>query len=292
MPWEPVEKNGLLASRHELGKRTERAQGGTVRTMRRIALAISAFLGATGWAVSSFAQSDPLLLEESLPYLTVTSEPPGAVVRLSGEYEWVGRTPWTLNRPLSGIYQVEAHAPGYQVWRGQILLGPGDPQDLKIRLSRKNRFAAGMRSLVLPGWGQHYNDAPVRGWIYTVGEAAALTGAILFWENYQDQVEEFDVAARAYRNAETMDTIRRTRAVLTEKSDDADDAYDRYMLTIGAAAGIYALAFLDAMFGPTGSSPPASTTPSGASRRAAPGVGWHGDWSTSSGAEVGLTVRW
>lgn len=270
----------------------ERAQGGTVQTMRGIAIAISTWLGAVGWASSSLAQTnDPLLLEESLPYLTVTSDPPGAVVRLSGEYEWVGRTPWSLHRPLSGFYRVEAHAPGYQTWRGELLLGPGEPQDLRIRLSKKTRLGAGLRSLILPGWGQRYNDAPGRGLVYTIGEAAALAGAVVLWEIYQERVDDFDDAARAYRNAETVDSIRETRAVLVEESDDADDAYDRYAVAIGAAAAIYGIAFLDAMFGPKGGEGTESTS-TRATQRTAPGVGWHGVLSNQGGAELGLTVRW
>jgi hypothetical protein len=188
--------------------------------MRGIALAVSTWLGATGWAGSSLAQTgDPLLIEESLPYLTVTSDPPGAVVRLSGEYEWVGRTPWSLHRPLSGIYRVEAHVPGYQIWHGQIMLGPGEPQDLRIRLSKKTRFGAGVRSLVLPGWGQRYNDVPTRGWVYTIGEIAALSGSIVFWEIYQDRGR---VRPRHVRIETRNDRygLRDARGTV-EKSDDA-----------------------------------------------------------------------
>ncbi|MCA9728101.1 MAG: PEGA domain-containing protein, partial [Candidatus Eisenbacteria bacterium] len=116
--------------------------------------AIAALIGVLAHAAPCRAQTEsPTMEDPGVPILTVKSDPPGAIIRLSGDYEFVGRAPWTLHRPLSGLYRVQAFAPGYSPWEGQVYLDPSAPQDLSVRLSRKSRFGAAARSLVIPGWG-------------------------------------------------------------------------------------------------------------------------------------------
>lgn len=181
-------------------------------------------------------------------YLTVTSDPPGAIVTLVGEYELVGTTPWNVFRPLSGIYRVQATAPGYGTWERTVVLGATGIHDLHIELPRKSRFGAAARSLVVPGWGQHYNEARGKRNLVWVTEAAALVAVYAFWERYQDRKDEFDDVAELYRDSRDLDAIPILRRELERRSERADDAFDHVEQAQWIAFGIYGLAFLDAFF--------------------------------------------
>ena len=240
-------------------------------------------------------QSEPLLPGDSgVPVLTVRSDPPGAIVRLTGEYEFVGRTPWNLHRPLSGVYRMQAFAPGYNVWERQVYLDPSAPQDLFVRLSRKSRLGAASRSLLIPGWGQRYNGAQGRGWFYTIAEVGALGTALVFWELYQDKVDDFDAAAERYRNARDLTSIRAARRELADASDEADDAYDRHRVVLTIAGGIYALAFVDALVGPAPAYQSSARSHADSQPATAPpaSFGFHADLDRGRDPQLGLRVRW
>ncbi len=205
-------------------------------------------------AGSAAAQEDPLLLEgASLPYLSVTSDPPGVTVEVKGQYEFVGTTPWSVFRPLDGLYLVRAWAPGYSPWTRQMVLGPSGVQDLHIKLRKKSRFAAAGRSLLLPGWGQRYNEKPSRGTAFSVAQGLSLIGVYVFWEIYQDKVDDFDRVAEVYRESRSINAIPVLRAELEERDREANDAFDNVERAMLGAAAIYGIAFLDALFnGPEG----------------------------------------
>jgi len=200
----------------------------------------------------SDAQADPIRLGG--PTLMVTSDPTGAIVHLRGAYEWVGQTPWDLDRGIQGVYLVEARLPGYEVWKGEVVVGPGGISSLHIRLSPKSAWKAGVRSLLVPGWGQFYNGSGLRGGLILGASAVALGGLLWTHELYRDEVDDFDAAKAAYQGATRQEDLPALKARLDKASRDADRAYDRRMVLLGAAAGLYALSFLDAvLFGPSGS---------------------------------------
>ncbi|MCA9756392.1 MAG: PEGA domain-containing protein [Candidatus Eisenbacteria bacterium] len=181
-------------------------------------------------------------------YLTITSDPPGIVVKLIGEYEFVGTTPWNLFRPVAGIYRVEASAPGYGTWSRQVVLGPTGIQDLHIKLSRKSRLSAAGRSLVFPGWGQHYNESKGKRNLVWLAETGALVATYVYWIRYQDKVDDFDRVAELYEDSRDVDAIPILRRELERRSERADDAFDSVQRAQMVAIGVYAFAFLDALF--------------------------------------------
>ena len=190
-------------------------------------------------------------------YLTVTSAPPGVVVKLAGEYELVGTTPWKVYRPIAGIYRVEASAPGYNSWTRTVVLGPTGIQDLHVKLSRKSRFAAAARSLVFPGWGQHYNESPAKRNVIWIAEAASLVTVYVLWDRYQNKKDDFEAVADVYRDSRNIDAIPILRRELERRDQLASDAFDDVEKAQMVAIGIYGLAFLDALL----SGPPEAGTP-------------------------------
>jgi len=181
-------------------------------------------------------------------YLDVTSDPPGVVVKLIGEYEFVGTTPWKVYRPISGIYRVEASAPGYSSWTRTVVLGPTGIQDLHVKLSRKSRFSAAARSLVFPGWGQHYNESKGKRNVVWIAETASLVALYALWERYQSKKDDFDSVAEIYRDSRNIDAIPILRRELERRDAEANDAFDNVETAQMIAIGIYGLAFLDALF--------------------------------------------
>src|SRR5512140_204925 len=86
---------------------------------------VLAWLGAGVPAAAAGATPDSSGAVSYGTNVTITSIPPGAVVSLIGPYRWVGQTPWNLVRDISGLYGIEARAPGYETWRGDAVFGPG-----------------------------------------------------------------------------------------------------------------------------------------------------------------------
>ncbi len=104
------------------------------------------------------------------------------------------------NSKLTGILALDAssvHYPADSVKQRNLNLNiPG----------KKNRWLAGLFSLILPGGGEYYAGSYLKGAIFTVVEAAAITTALIynhkgdsqtnFFQNYADQ--NWYVAKYAY----------------------------------------------------------------------------------------------
>ena len=56
----------------------------------------------------------------------------------------------------------------------------------------KTPMNASLRSLLLPGWGQFFNQQKTKGYIITVGALAGLTGAILMYGKANDTYSEYE----------------------------------------------------------------------------------------------------
>ncbi|MDM7914645.1 MAG: DUF5683 domain-containing protein [Candidatus Eisenbacteria bacterium] len=180
--------------------------------------------------------------------LRIRSEPPGALVVLEGEHEWRGVTPWDLQRGLQGRYAVTASLDGYERWQRTIDLEPGAARNLDIRLSRKQAWKAGLRSLFIPGWGQFYAGRPAKGTAFLVGTALAAGGLLWTEIEYQDRVDDFESARNAYLHEGRLDQFDERRAAAERAQDRADRAYDWRQGFLYATGGVWALSLIDALF--------------------------------------------
>ncbi|HQB11224.1 MAG TPA: CsgG/HfaB family protein [bacterium] len=94
---------------------------------------------------------------------------------------------------------------------------------------RKYPVSAAFRSFVVPGWGQFYNDSPVRGVIYPVLVAAGIGTSIYFgvqpWGEYSNS-EDPDVRSRELKEG--------------KKNKNA------FIGVISATAGVWLINILDA----------------------------------------------
>lgn len=125
------------------------------------------------------------------------------------------------------------------VEKGQVILTESVeiPQDDLIALSnklivtKKYALSAGYRSLLMPGWGQFYNETPTRGYVYLSATAVSLGMALVFnmagekeYQNYQKN---------------TLESVK--------NFDTAEEYYQYRDYALYAAAGIWVINIIDAM---------------------------------------------
>lgn len=201
--------------------------------------------------------------------ILLNTNPTGATVYLKGDFELVAKTPANLPSTLSGRYNAKITRPGYESWKGELTFIPGSPNNINIELKRKTRFKAGIRSLLIPGWGQVYSGNAMRGGLITLSAAVAGGGLYFLDKEYQDKRSEYDIAAETYYNSvSSIDEKNRLKAVMDKQQRRAYNAETDRRNAFYLLAGIWTYNLLDAViFFPDGDSyfPAVSAIDGGAS---------------------------
>ncbi len=214
--------------------------------------------------------------------LAVRSDPPGAVVSARGPITLAGRTPWTLARGIRGLYEIQADLEGYETWRRSIYLDGVSSDTLTFRLTPKTRFRAGVRSLIVPGWGQWYAERRTKGSLFLLGTAIAGVALYLTDATYENRLDDLSDAVRDYEEAEQVDEMESRWREVEHERRRAANAYDDRQVALYALAGVYAANLLDAvLLFP-------HFTPGFLSARG----GGFGAFSDGRGAGVGMTLRY
>jgi len=181
----------------------------------------------------------------------VVTTPPGAEVVLKGEASVSGLSPVTFSYPLTGEYSLIVQKYGYEDYKTRLILDPAHPQQLSVELSPKTGFKAALRSIIIPGWGQRYEDRKTKGFMFSVLFVGA--GLILLdnENKFQDREDaylarlaEYDVAVS--RGA-SIDELTGYHAALVDAQQHAYDAEDNRRISAGVVAGIWGLNVLDAL---------------------------------------------
>jgi hypothetical protein len=185
---------------------------------------------------------------EGTGVLSLKSEPAGAVVELRGEHRWRGMTPCDFNRGLKGRYEVTARMPLYESWHRTLDLSETESRELNIRLTPKSSWKAGMRSVLVPGWGQFYAEEPVKGGVF-LGATALAAGGLL-WTHliYRNEADDYLEARDRYFRSTHSEDLPALRARMMKKDREAQDAYDLRKGFLIATGACYAVAFIDAAF--------------------------------------------
>jgi hypothetical protein len=178
--------------------------------------------------------------------VVITSQPPGAVVELSGENVFRGVTPWRMDRAVPGAYQVRAVKAGFEVWEGYLVVSAARRDSLSIRLVAKTQLRAGLRSAILPGWGQCYTGQKGKGAAFAIAEVAALAG--VFWTDLKrgEAQDDYDDAEVAYDSADQADEIEATYAELLRAYHDLEKWHEQRKRWSYAAAAVWLANVLDA----------------------------------------------
>jgi len=75
---------------------------------------------------------------------------------------------------------------------GRVFGVEGDASDIKyhvFELTQHSPLSAATRSLVVPGWGQHFNNQPAKGTIFFITTAGALVGSVRL---YNESTHSYD----------------------------------------------------------------------------------------------------
>jgi hypothetical protein len=126
--------------------------------------------------------------------LTIESTPPGALVYLKGEYQFVGRTPFLLPYALYGRYQLQANRRGYDALVSEHNFTGENNSVVRLYLSAKTPFKAISRSLVLPGWGQFYSGRKFAGSCFVGATMAACVTLAIRENHYKDAQTDYESA--------------------------------------------------------------------------------------------------
>ena len=177
----------------------------------------------------------------------INSDPPGAVITLDGEYKISATTPCRLPNDVNGKFALKATMPGYESWKGDIVIIPGQPNNFTLDLSAKTRFKAAVRSLFLPGWGQYYSGNKSRGFLINGATLAVGISTIVAQYDFRNKRNDYDRAKLDLQNATTYEEIQRLQQVVQDKNRDAYDAESARNTLFYVTAGLWAYNVLDAV---------------------------------------------
>jgi len=179
--------------------------------------------------------------------ITIESNPPGAWITLKGAATLSGISPVRFQQPLIGEYRLLASKPGYETSSTRVLLQPGRPLQFSVDLAPKTRLKAGLRSLLMAGWGQRYSDRTGRGIGYFTLSLCAGAAYLIADNNFDKKYFHYRGLLRRYEAAVSSPDRQALWSDLQNAQADAYDAEDLRRITIGVAGGIWALNFLDAI---------------------------------------------
>jgi hypothetical protein len=202
---------------------------------------------AVSGAATAFAQS-----ESRSPKGTVTfnSNPPGAVIYLSGEYRFWGRTPFVLPYNLFGRYRIQANRRGYEEVVAVYNFTGESKGALTLKLSPKTPAKALYRSLLFPGWGQYYSERKFVGILF-VGATAGAFVALTINENlYQNAKNGYLTALASYNLSLSQGDINAQNAnfvILQRALQSFNDTKDSRNSMLYAIAGVWVFNALESV---------------------------------------------
>jgi len=89
-------------------------------------------------------------------------------------------------------------------------------------VQQKSKMNALIRSAILPGWGQYYQEKPIQTWLYPVLFSGGAIASYLMIDSYNNAVTDFEKAEELYLNALTFDEIERTGSALDKAYKDIE----------------------------------------------------------------------
>ncbi len=179
--------------------------------------------------------------------ITIVTSPPGATVFLYGEMDLIANTPARLPLKLSGRYQAKITRPGYETWKGDLTFVPGSNNNFEIKMTRKSRLKAGLRSVFVPGWGQIYSGKKTGGIMLTSGAAVSAVAVYFTDSRYKDKFSDYNIAIMNYTNAVSIEDRIRYKTILDDKQRTAYRAETDRRIAIAAAGALWVFNVLDAV---------------------------------------------
>ena len=99
----------------------------------------------------------------------------------------------------SGTHSFTFERDGYNTQQKWLHLKTGE-KNIEISLSRKTTTGAFLRSMILPGWGQHYQDKHKKEKIFPVLFTATSVGTFLAIKYYNKSIADYNSTVFNYQN--------------------------------------------------------------------------------------------
>jgi len=180
-------------------------------------------------------------------YLNVLSDPNGATVQLRGEYSLILTAPASIRQELDGEYKVMAFKRGYERWNSTVWFKQGSPDQLAIKLNPKTRFKAGLRSLLVPGWGQFYCEDKTKSLIMGISTLGAVIVFVIADNNYSSKYDDYRWSRAQLDNSSNIEDWKKYSQLVDETQRKAYDAENLRRAALGIAVGAWAYNVLDAI---------------------------------------------
>jgi len=196
-------------------------------------------LGVLGCTMNANAQEEN---RASARVVTIKSEPAGALVMLSGEHRFAGRTPFILPYPLTGKYKISTNKRGYESFNTNYSFNSSNKGLLMLKLDQRTSGKAALRSFVAPGWGQIYSERKRSGLIWSGVTFGALVAAGVNELLYRDAQDDHRAALSAFNSG--GDTAQQQAALLSalRRVNNAEDDRNLSLYILG---GVWVLNLID-----------------------------------------------
>lgn len=202
-------------------------------------------------ALVFLAVSGSVIAQESeIPGVTVNTDPPGALVTLSGAATLSGLSPVFFSQGIPGIYDLKVSRRGYESYHSKLVISANQSSVFSVRLKAKTRIKAAIRSMFWPGWGQFYSGHSRKGLILSGLTLAAGAAVVIAEVNYQTKRDAFDVVNESYqraRSAGSYEDLLELQPQLAVVQADAYDAETYRLLALGSAVTVWSIGVLDAL---------------------------------------------
>jgi hypothetical protein len=179
--------------------------------------------------------------------VVIDSSPTGVIVELIGQNVYRGVTPWRLDRGLSGTYEIRAFKAGYDDWEGFALLSATRQDSIFIRMTRKTPLGAGVRSAIVPGWGQIHTGQTAKGVLFLTAEAAAFAGVLWADAKRDDAQQTYTEARLEYLAADQVDEIDDAYIEMRKAYDELYRWHENRKHWAYAAAAVWIANIVDAV---------------------------------------------
>lgn len=178
--------------------------------------------------------------------ITITSQPPGCTVYLSGEIELVTTAPTTIHEDLRGTYTVRATRPGYEKWKQAVVFSSDLSQNLMIELTPKTRAKAALRSLLIPGWGQYYAEEKTRSALWGLAALSAGVVTAVYETRYRSRKDDWEDGLERFEQAVTIEEKERLKKEVISLQRRAYDAETDRQRAWSIALGVWVVNAIDA----------------------------------------------
>jgi len=188
-------------------------------------------------------------LKELTGSLIASSNPPGASIIVDGkitrtEGNSVAVTPYTIPKLWTGKHEVTFKLDGFETSTHIVEIQEDMREVIQANLERiifvKPRGQALWRSMLIPGWGQFYEEKPVKGGVYLATQIALSYLLINQRSDYETLHEDYLDKRTVYSE------FQGTQEQITALWSDAEVAYDlseanyrKQQFTLGLIVGSY-----------------------------------------------------